>query len=154
MKETNSNWLNFVYLILPITTKLVFCFVIILVSFQFFSCIVTVLLLFFSKNTRNKEIRKHKLLSHSTNNLKPNNPCGQSSIKAFYKSLPGGKGKLYMITSTVANKYAVVRSFGSSSTLGCSEKSIVITKSFESYSELVSSSLEMKVLKKKLLLMN
>ena len=59
-----------------------------------------------------------------------------------------------MITSTVANKYAVVRSFGSSSILGCSEKSSVITKSFESYSELVSSSLEMKVVKKKFLSMN
>ena len=59
-----------------------------------------------------------------------------------------------MITSTVANKYAVVRSFGSSSILGCSEKSNFITKSFESYSELISSSLEMKVVKKKFLSMN
>ena len=59
-----------------------------------------------------------------------------------------------MITSTAANKYAVVRSFGSSSIVGCSEKSCVITKSFESYPELVSFSLKMKVLKKKFLLMN
>ena len=43
-----------------------------------------------------------------------------------------------MITSTVASKYAVVRSFGSSSIVGCSEKCSVITKSFKSYSELVS----------------
>ena len=57
-------------------------------------------------------------------------------------------------TSTAANKYAVVRSFGSSLVAGCSEKSSVNTKSFESYSELVSSSLEMKVLKKKFLGMN
>ena len=69
-----------------------------------------------------------------------------NSIKAIYKDLPRRKGKLNMITSTVANKFAVVRSFGSSSIAGCSEKSIVITKSFESYSELFSSSLEMKVL--------
>ena len=56
-----------------------------------------------------------------------------------------------MITSTVANKYAVVRSFGSSSIIGCSEKASIITKIFESYSELVPSSLEIKVLKKKFL---
>ena len=59
-----------------------------------------------------------------------------------------------MITSTAANKYAVVRRFGSGSIVGCSEKSNVITKSFESYSELVSSRLEMKVLKTKFLLIN
>ena len=29
--------------------------------------------------------------SHSTDNLKPKKPCGQSSIKAFYKYLPGKK---------------------------------------------------------------
>ena len=57
------------------------------------------------------------ITSHLTNNLKPKKPCGQSSIKAF---LPGKKGKLNMITSTVANKYAVVRSFGSSSIVGLS----------------------------------
>ena len=44
-----------------------------------------------------------------------------------------------------------MRSFGSSSIVGSSEKSSAIRKSFESYSELVSSSLEMKVLKKKFL---
>ena len=53
-----------------------------------------------------------------------------------------------MSTSTVANKYAVERSFGSSSIAGCSEKSSVNTKSFESYSELVSSSLEVKYLRR------
>ena len=53
-----------------------------------------------------------------------------------------------MITSTAANKHAVVRGFGSGSIIGCSEKSSVITKSFDSYSELVSSRLEMKVLKR------
>ena len=58
------------------------------------------------------------------------------------------KAKLNMITPTVANKYAVERSFGSSSIAGCSEKSSVITKSFESYSELVSSSLEVKYLRR------
>ena len=57
-----------------------------------------------------------------------------------------------MIISTVANNYVVVRSFGSSSIVGCSEKSSVITKSFKSYSELVSSSPEMKVLNKFLLM--
>ena len=87
-----------------------------------------------------------KTPSNPITNLKPKKPCDQSSIKAIYKGLPRKKGKLNMITSTVANKFAVVRSFGSSSVAGCSEKSIAITKSFESYSELVSSSLEMKVL--------
>ena len=57
-----------------------------------------------------------------------------------------------MITSTVANKYVALRSFGSSSIVCCSEKSSVITKSFKSYSDLVSSSLEVKVLKKFLLM--
>ena len=51
-----------------------------------------------------------------------------------------------MITFTAANKYAVVRSFGYSSFVGCSRKSSVITKIFESYSEVVSSSLKMKAL--------
>ena len=109
---------------------------------------------FFQKNVKNKAIRKHKLSLHSTNNLKPKKPRGQSSIKTFYEGLPGKKSKLNMITSTVADKYAVVRSFGFRLILGRSEKSTVITKSFESYSELVSSNLEMKVLKKKFLLMN
>ena len=61
---------------------------------------------------------------------------------------------IWLYTSTFANKYAVVRSCGSSSIVGCSEKSSVITKSFESHSELVSSNLEMKVLKNKFLLIN
>ena len=161
MKEVN--WFNLVYLIHSTTTKLIFCFVTTLASLHFFSCIVTMFpyfLFFFSKNTKNKAIRKHKLPSNSTNNLKPKKPWDQSSIKAFYKGFPAKKGKLNLqkrvswITSTVANKYAAVRSFGSSSVVGCSEKSIVITKSFESYSELVSSSLKMKVLEKKFLVMN
>ena len=59
-----------------------------------------------------------------------------------------------MITSTVNNKYGVLRSFRSSSIVGSSEKSSVVTKSFESHSELISSSHEMKVLEKKFLLMN
>ena len=96
----------------------------------------------------------NKLPSRSTNNLKPTKPCGQSSIEAFHKGLPRKKGKLNKITSTVTNKYAFLRSFGSSSIVGCSEKFNIITKSFVSYSKLVSSSLKMKVLKKKFLLMN
>ena len=64
--------------------------------------------------TNIKEIRKHKLPSYSTSNLKYKKPCGQSSVKAIYKGLSGKKGKLNMITSAVANKYAVVRDFGSS----------------------------------------
>ena len=40
---------------------------------------------FFSKNAKSKAIRKHKLPSHSTNNLKYKMSCYQSSIKAFYK---------------------------------------------------------------------
>ena len=79
-------------------------------------------------------------------------PCGQSSKKTFYKGLPGKNSKLN--TSTVANKYAVVRSFGSSSIVGYSEKSSVITKSLESFSKLLYFIFEMKVLKKKFLLMN
>ena len=31
----------------------------------------------------------NELQSHSTNNLKPKTPCGQSSIKTFYKGFPG-----------------------------------------------------------------
>ena len=58
--------------------------------------------------------------------------------KTFYKGLSGKKGKLNLITSTAANKYTVVRSFGPSSIVVCSEKSSIITQSFESYSELVS----------------
>ena len=146
----NNNKINFLFC--NNTSKSSFLFM--------YSHYVPLFFIFFSKNTKNKAIRKHKLPSNSTNNLKPKKPWDQSSIKAFYKGFPAKKGKLNLqkrvswITSTVANKYAAVRSFGSSSVVGCSEKSIVITKSFESYSELVSSSLEMKVLKKKLLLMN
>ena len=46
----------------------------------------------------------------------------------FNQGLRGRKGKLNMITSMFANKHVVERSFGSSSILGCSEKSSVITK--------------------------
>ena len=46
---------------------------------------------FFPKNAKNKEIRK------------------QTTI-IFNQVLTGRKGKLNMITSTVANKYAAVRS--------------------------------------------
>ena len=112
------------------------------------------LIIFLSKNAKNKAIKKHKLPLHSTKNLKPKKPCGQSSIKTFYKDLAGKKCKFNVITSTVANKYAVVRISGCSSIVGFSEKSSVITKSFESYSELLFSSLEIKVLQKKFLLMN
>ena len=59
-----------------------------------------------------------------------------------------------MITSTFANKYAAVKSSGSSSIVRCSEKPSIITKNLESYSKLVSFNLKMKVLKKKFLLMN
>ena len=68
----------------------------------------------------------------------------------------GKKSKLNMITSTVANKYAVMRSFGSSSVSDLSSfffwktkyfflghKNLTLLQlSFESYSELVSYSLE------------
>ena len=93
-----------------------------------YSHYVPLIFFFFSKNAKNKAIRKHKLPSHSTNNLKPKKSCDQSSVKAFYKGLLGKKGKLNMITSTVANKYPVVRRFGSSSIIGCSEKPSAITK--------------------------
>ena len=76
----------------------------------------------YNQYAQNKIIRKYKLPSHSTSNLKSKNPCGQSSMEAFYKGLPGKKGKLNLITSAVANKYAVVRVFG------CSL--IVVIKSF------------------------
>ena len=94
-----------------------------------------------------------KLPLHSTNNLKPKKPCGQSSIKTFYEGLPG-KGRVSWIWLLLLLIYGVVTSFGSSSIVGCSEKASDIKKSFDSYSELVFSSLEMKVLKKKFLLMN
>ena len=69
---------------------------------------------FFQKMLKAKQLG-NKLPSHSANNLKPKTFCGQSSIKAFYKGLSVKKGKLDMITSTVNNKYAVVKSFGFSS---------------------------------------
>ena len=47
-----------------------------------------------------------------------------------------------------------MRGFGSSSIVAFSEKYIAVTKSFESYSELVASSVKMKVFKKKCFLMN
>ena len=69
---------------------------------------------FFQKMLQAKQLG-NKLQSHLTNNLKPKKFCGQSSINAFYKGLSVKKGKLDMITSTVNNKYAVVKSFGFSS---------------------------------------
>ena len=89
----------------------------------------------FSKKSKNMAIRKRTTIT-------------------FNQGLRGRKGKLNMITSMFANKYAVERSFSSSLILGSSEKSSFITKNFESHSELVSSSLEIKVLKKKFLLIN
>ena len=94
--------------------------------------------------------------------MKYKNPYGQSSIKVFYKGLSGKKGYLNLIFSDVPNKYVAVTAFGSSLIvvlssflknlfvnlnlkvlISCSEKFSVITTSFEeSYSELVSSSLE------------
>ena len=112
-----------------------------------YSHYVPLIFYFFQNNAK-----RSKLPSHSTNNLKHKKPCGQSSIKIFYKELLEKKVKLNMVTSTVANKYVAFRSFGSSSIVCCSEKSSVITKSFKSYSDLVSSSLEVKVLKKFLLM--
>ena len=87
------------------------------------------LIIFFQKMLKTKQLG-NKLPSRSTNNLKPTKPCGQSSIKAFHRGLPRKKGKLNKITSTVTNKYAFLRSFGSSSIVGCSEKFNIITKSF------------------------
>ena len=46
--------------------------------------------------------------------MKYKKPCGQSYIKTFYKGLPGNNGNLNLITSAIANKYAVLRVFGSS----------------------------------------
>ena len=61
------------------------------------------------KNAKNKAIRKHKLPSHLTSNLKYKRPCGLRSIKALHKGLSGKKDKLNLIISAVANKYAVAR---------------------------------------------
>ena len=94
-----------------------------------------VLLTIFPKNCKNKTIRRQTTIT-------------------FNQGLPGRKGKLNMITSMCANKYPVVRIFGPSPIAGCSENSSVVTKSFECHFELVFSSLEMKVLKKKFLLIN
>ena len=74
---------------------------------------------FFQKMLQAKQLG-NKLQSHLTNNLKPKKFCDQSSTKAFYKGLSVKKGKLDMITSTVNNKYAVVKSFGFSSIVGLS----------------------------------
>ena len=146
-----ANWFNLAYLILSETTKFIFCFVTTLLSLQFFSSTVT-MFPFFQKMLNPKQLG-NILTSHSTNNLKPKKPCSQSSIKTFYEGLPG-KGRVSWIWLLLLLIYAVVTSFGSSSIVGCSEKASVIKKSFDSYSELVFSSLEMKVLKKKFLLMN
>ena len=43
--------------------------------------------------------------------------CGQSSIKAFCKSLLGKKGKFIVLRLRLINKYAVVRGFVSSLTV-------------------------------------
>ena len=78
-----------------------------------FFCFVTTLVCHYV-NAIYKAIRK--------SDLKPKNYCGQSSIKTFYKRITWKKGKLNIITSIVANKYAVVRSFGSTSIVGGSKK--------------------------------
>ena len=118
------------------------------------------------KNAKSKGNRKRQLSSHSASNLKSKKSCDQSSIKAFLnKRLPENKGKLNVNTSEGC---AAVRSFSSSSVLSpkllfssensgnvekslfnlnlevpisCSEKSSPITKSFESNSEWIYSSL-------------
>ena len=82
-----------------------------------FFCFVTTLVCHYV-NAIYKAIRK--------SDLKPKNSCGQSSIKTFYKRITWKKGKLNIITSIVANKYAVVRSFGSTSIVGGSKKNLVL----------------------------
>ena len=104
---------NLVYLML---TKFILCFVTTLVTLHFLPCILIMFPLFFVKNAEKKAIRKHKPPSHWTKNLKSKTSCG----KSFYEGFPRKKGKLNMITSTVANKYAIVRSYGSSSMAGLS----------------------------------
>ena len=97
MKEVK--WFNFVYSFLSTTTKSIFCLITTLVSLSFFLFIATMFpYFFFSKNAKNKQIRKNILPSHSTNNLKPKKFRCQSSIKWFYKGLPGKKGNFNMIT--------------------------------------------------------
>lgn len=63
--------------------------------------------LFILKNAKHKAIKKHKLPSNLSGNLRSKKPCDQSSVKASCKSLPVKKGKLNMTPS------AVVRSVGS-----------------------------------------
>ena len=75
---------------------------------------IYVSLIIFYQKIPIKAIRKHKLSSHSTSSLKHKTSWGQASINAFYKGLRGKKDKSNMITSVVANKYAVVGGFGSS----------------------------------------
>ena len=58
------------------------------------------LIIFFPKNAKNKAIKKQTTIT-------------------FNQGLPGRKGKLNMIISSVANKYADVRSFGFCSIVGC-----------------------------------
>ena len=110
------------------------------------------LIIFLSNNSKNKAIRKHKLPSHSTNNVKPKKPSGQSSIKTFIKVYLEKKISwiwllLLLLINMLLWEVLVLA-------LGCSVKSSVITKSLESYFELVSSSFKMKLLEKKFLLIN
>ena len=112
------------------------------------------LIIFFKKMLKTRQLGNINYYQIQPAIPNPTSLVANLFIKTFYKGLPERKGKLNMVTSTVANIYPVVRSFGSSSIIGCSKRTSVTTKSFESYSELDSSSLEMKVLQKKFLLMN
>ena len=91
-------------------------------------------MLTFKKNAKNKAIREHKIPSFSTYNLTPKKPCDLSSAKAFHKGWPWKKLKLNIITSTVASKYAALRSFGSSSIVGSS--SIFLLEDIEFFKNL------------------
>ena len=71
------------------------------------------LIIFYQKILKTEQLENMNYY-HSTSNLKSKKHCGQSSIKALYKGLPAKKGKLNLITSAIANKYAVVRVFGPS----------------------------------------
>ena len=71
------------------------------------------LIIFYQKILKTEQLENMNYY-HSTSNLKSKKHCGQSSIKALYKGLPGKEGKLNLITSAFANKYAVVRVFGPS----------------------------------------
>ena len=84
----------------------------------------------------------NELQSHSTNNLKPKTPCGQSSIKTFYKGLPGKRVswiRLHLLffqrdsTSECELLLLLILLFAPSSIVGYSEKSSVLTKSFENW---------------------